>query len=87
MFFSKWQKYIPINIRFRDERANKLEFYLQIYFLIYNIHPMIRKSKVIDKNSIAFFKYYLDNRGADLSKTGEFLQYYALPYIPNPQEV
>ena len=38
----------------------------------------------MDKENIAFFKYYLDNRGADLSKTSEFLHYYALPYINKP---
>ena len=49
MFFEYWQKYIPVNIRLHDERANKIEFYLQIYFLIYNIHPLFRRSMQIDK--------------------------------------
>ena len=30
------------------------------------------------------FKTFLDTRGQDLSKTSEFLQYYALPYVQNP---
>ena len=30
------------------------------------------------------FKNFLDTRGQDLSKTSEFLQYYALPYVQNP---
>ena len=33
-----------------------------------------------------YFKEYLDTRGAELSKTSEFLHYYALPYISKPQE-
>lgn len=32
------------------------------------------------------FKNYLDTKGADLSKTSEFLPFYALPYIPNPRD-
>jgi hypothetical protein len=32
------------------------------------------------------FKSFLDNTGADLSKTAEFLPFYALPYVPNPKE-
>ena len=29
---------------------------------------------------------FLDTKGAELSKTSEFLQYYALPYVSNPLE-
>ena len=32
------------------------------------------------------FKTYLDSRGAELSKTSEFLAFYALPYIQKPME-
>jgi LisH domain-containing protein ARMC9 len=32
------------------------------------------------------FKEYLDTKGAELSKTSEFLEYYALPYVDNPME-
>ena len=32
------------------------------------------------------FRKYLENRGKTLSSTPEFLQYYALPYVPNPTE-
>lgn len=38
------------------------------------------------KRELGAFKDYLDNRGAELSKTSEFLQYYALPYVGNPLE-
>jgi hypothetical protein len=29
---------------------------------------------------------YLDTKGSELAQTTEFLQYYALPYVPNPLE-
>jgi hypothetical protein len=32
------------------------------------------------------FKSFLDAKGEELSLTAEFLPYYALPYISNPQE-
>ena len=31
------------------------------------------------------FKHFLENRGADLCKSSQFLQYYALPYVPDPR--
>ena len=59
---------------------------MQIYFYIYPIHPSIKKSTTISKDSVEKFKNYLETRGSSLSKTNEFLQYYALPYIPKPHE-
>jgi hypothetical protein len=35
---------------------------------------------------IAAFRNYLDTKGADLSKTSEFLHFYALPYVQRPSE-
>jgi hypothetical protein len=32
------------------------------------------------------FKKFLDTKGSELSKTSEFLPYYALPYVPNPTD-
>ena len=36
------------------------------------------------QRELAAFKHFLDTRGQELSKTSEFLQYYALPYVQNP---
>ena len=33
-----------------------------------------------------FYRNYLDNKGCDLAKTTEFLQYYALPYVSRPRD-
>jgi hypothetical protein len=30
------------------------------------------------------FKHFLETKGSDLSKTNEFLPFYALPYVQNP---
>ncbi|EAR84160.2 hypothetical protein TTHERM_00723450 (macronuclear) [Tetrahymena thermophila SB210] len=87
LFFKKWNRFLPLSILIGDEKVTKLEFYLQIYFFIFPIHPFFNKrAGQINAESINSFKEYLDNRGAALAKTNEFLQYYALPYIPRPQE-
>ncbi|CAD8159029.1 unnamed protein product [Paramecium pentaurelia] len=83
-FMESWSRYIPIQQR-QDHESWKLEFYVQIYFLIYPIHPVFMKKGVIDKNSINQFKQYLDSKGGDLSKTNEVLPFYALPYVKNPE--
>jgi len=42
--------------------------------------------QMIDKEEVMNFKKYLDTKGRDLAQTTEVLQYYALPYVPNPME-
>lgn len=64
-----------------------MEFYLNIYFTIYPIHPFNnRPSPKLFKKAKEDFKSYLDTRGNLLSKTSEFLPYYALPYVKNPAD-
>ena len=50
-----------------DEFLKRFEFDLNIYFCIYNIHPMLKKQATMDKASVEAFKKYLDTKGADLS--------------------
>ncbi|CAD8166581.1 unnamed protein product [Paramecium octaurelia] len=83
-FFESWSRYIPISQR-QDHDSWKLEFFIQIYFFIYPIHPLFKRKGQIDKYSINQFKTYLDTKGGDLSKTNEVLSFYALPYVKNPQ--
>jgi len=77
----------------KDFQYKKLEFYLQIYFVVYRKHPNIIQNlqnlKMKDNDqefaeAQSEFKKYLDSKGSELSKANEFLAYYALPYIPNP---
>ncbi len=61
---------------------------MHIYFAIFPVHPNNpngRNDKEL-KKELQAFKTFLDTRGADLSKTSEFLSYYALPYVTNPLE-
>ena len=89
-FFKMWNRFIPIGIRENDIKAVKLDFYIHIYFTIFTLHPITKKSSVgvqkEFKKRKEWFRNYLDTKGKDLSQTSEFLAYYALPYIPNPIE-
>jgi|688.fasta_scaffold162556_3 hypothetical protein len=74
-----------------DFHTKKLEFYLHIYFVIFIFHPHNNqgfRDRTLDqlKGEQTDFKNYLDNAGSELSKTSEFLAFYALPYIKNPME-
>jgi hypothetical protein len=55
---------------------------------VFSIHPVTRRSanSSIDKVTVEHFKKYLETKGSELSKTNEFLSFYALPYIQKPQE-
>ena len=87
-FFQMWNRFIPLHLRENDLNAVKLEFYIHIYFAIYPMHPMTKKSTVgvqkEFKKRKEWFKVFLENKGKDMSETSEFLAYYALPYISNP---
>ena len=66
----------------------KLDFYLEIYFALYPImgnKVMNQKAQTELKQNMEDFKKYLEQKEIELSKTTEFLAYYALPYIPNPK--
>ena len=75
----------------RDFVTKKLEFYLRIYFVVYIFHPYNNQNfRARTQSELKIeqvdFKTYLDNQGSELSKTSEFLAFYALPYIQNPVE-
>lgn len=58
----------------KDERTTKLEFYLNIYFLIFKVlpahHPNPLKKKVlIDNETRQSFQKYLKSKGEVLAST------------------
>ena len=86
-FLKAFEQFVPREIKQRDFQYKKLEFYLQIYFVIYTKHPNIKAAKTDElqfTTAQSEFKQFLDSKGFELSKANEFLAYYALPYIPNP---
>ena len=86
-FFKIWNRIIPNHIRLREPPIQKIEFYIQVYFAIY---PSLYKDSKINCNktiqeSMNEFKIFLEKKEYEISKTTEFLSYYALPYVNNPQ--
>jgi hypothetical protein len=85
-FFAKFTQFVPLSMRTKDLQTMRIEFYLQLYFFIHSIHPFLGKKKSIDLQSKQYFIAYLEGRGSTLSKSNEFLQYYALTNLQKPQD-
>lgn len=86
-YFATWDQYIAPKAPHLYE-LQEMEFYLNIYFAIYTIHPHIRHkggARVDLSKAMEAYKMFLETRGADLSKTEQFLPFYALPYVPDPR--
>jgi hypothetical protein len=60
-----------------------------IYFTIFPVHPVNSKGEDFEalKQRATEFKLYLDSKGSDFASSSEFLTFYALPYIKNPQVI
>lgn len=88
-FLKIWNRFLPVGAA-KSGEGQKLTFYAQVYFTIFPIHPLNRQMKHVSetefKTRIEIFKDYLNTKGSELSKTEEFLHFYALPFIPNPQD-
>lgn len=88
-FFKQWNRLIPSHIKLKESAYSKLEFFIEIYFAIFPLLGEKKKTPQIQKelkNNMEDFKKYLETKEIELSKTTEFLAYYALPYVPNPKE-
>ncbi|XP_067659253.1 lisH domain-containing protein ARMC9-like [Haliotis asinina] len=84
IFFEQWTDFLPSSVRDEDSVAQKLEFYLNIYFAVYPMKHKGPQSEV--EINMGEFKTYLETRGSTLSQTTEFLPFYALPFVPKPKE-
>jgi LisH domain-containing protein ARMC9 len=67
-FFSKFSQFVPLAMRSKDPQTMQMEFYIQIYFFVYHIHPALGKKKLPDAQAKQYFSAYLEGRGAALSK-------------------
>jgi len=66
-----------------------IEFNLMVYFTIFPIHPVNTKGRDIEglKREISCFKNYIETKGSEHSSPPEFLPFFALPYIKNPDVI
>ena len=85
-FFNNWVQFNSREDQVPIVDDPKFEFYLRVYFLIYDIHPAIKNLKTVSESKRQFFKDYLDSNGQDLAKYPELVQYFAFPYIANLKE-
>ncbi|XP_052760262.1 lisH domain-containing protein ARMC9-like isoform X1 [Mya arenaria] len=82
-FFDVWADSLPKSVRENDSVAEKIEFYLNIYFAVYPIK--FAKGQALAEKNMQEFKNFLETKGKTLSQTTEFLPFYALPFVPNPR--
>ena len=77
-----WDNFVPPLVRRSDKNAQKLEFYLNIFFAIFPLHPTNPTPQPNNLGAaMRTFKTYLETDGAALAVTPEFLAYYAMPHV------
>ncbi|GMI60032.1 hypothetical protein ScalyP_jg458 [Parmales sp. scaly parma] len=100
--FILWMAHVPslrfesdgeLDLLSNTKKAICLEFYLNLHFAIYPFRDenMMRCTSAADASAkcakgMAVFRRYIEGRGQSLSQTPEFVQFYALPYIPSPPD-
>jgi hypothetical protein len=77
MFFALWEDYSMTN-----DNHKTLEILCSVYFAIY---PLLYNHPEKLDMSMDRFKEFLERRG-EWAQEPEFLQYYALPYLPGIQK-
>eukprot|EP00051_Salpingoeca_urceolata_P015823 m.207063 g.207063 ORF g.207063 m.207063 type:complete len:831 (-) comp18511_c0_seq4:168-2660(-) len=85
-FYELWNTNVPQGIRESDATCLKLEFYTQIFFAIQPFHPRYSMLELSPEVTLPRFRSFLETKGAALSKTTEFLPFYALPFVPDPDQ-
>jgi hypothetical protein len=66
---TRFNQYVPISMRNKEPQTMKLEFYIQVYFFVYSIHPQLGKKRSIDPSHKQAFITYLEGKGAILAKS------------------
>ena len=91
-FVQYWTKFLPAAVR-NSAEGRKVEFYVQLFFGIYPLHTIKRGQRPVQEADLLEFQremdefmQYLAERGGELSRSEEFLHYYALPHVPVPTD-
>lgn len=93
-FFRVYDTFVPEQFRVMDLDAQKVEFWLQIYFAVFPALPSAfgKRFALVGPDGgadlapgIAKLREYIETRGAEAARTEEFLPYYALPHVARPQ--
>jgi hypothetical protein len=99
-FFRLYERYMPQQFRESDLAAQKIEFWLNVYFAVFPALPSSAGKKGAEHAEgisaahapgatlavgLAKLRVFIETRGRDVARTEEFLPFYALPYVPQPQ--
>ena len=86
LFWKLWDKNVLNEINSHDrDKSQRLEFTIHLYFAVYCMIYEKKENNLPIEVSMSDFKQYLENKGALLSQTTEFISFYALPFVPNPK--
>lgn len=88
-FFRHWIENVPIEIFSEQIDAQKLEMELNIHFAVFYYRKGGNPKEVIknqSKDGMNAFKNYIESKGPILSQLKEFLPYFGMPYVDNPQQ-
>jgi hypothetical protein len=77
MFFALWQDHLNNSI----PKKKQLEISLAVYFAIY---PLLTNQDSKKIHAMENFKKFLESK-REWAQEPDFLQYYALPYLPDPK--
>jgi LisH domain-containing protein ARMC9 len=81
MFFAMWEDHFTTYNK--DVAIQKLIIQCHVYFAVFPLLGYSTEVKV--KESMLIFKTFLDKHGHEFCGNQVCLQYYALPYVPNPR--
>ncbi|XP_065646971.1 lisH domain-containing protein ARMC9 [Hydra vulgaris] len=86
LFWNLWENNVANKFNDNEnDKCQKLEFSVHLYFAVYSMIYDSKEKNISVELSMSDFKQYLENKGALLSQTTEFISFYALPFVPNPK--
>jgi hypothetical protein len=76
---------VPLTIRQQDKDIRRIEFYLQLHFLV-NATPASKRGKMayFDPKALSNFRKFLDQKGQFFSGTSEFVNYFGIHAVEKP---
>lgn len=83
-FFKLWFNLDQANIDTSSgKELNNINFYLRVYFIIYNVNPEFSNREIFLTETINIFKKFLDEKGEDFTTEKEYAPFFILPYVKN----
>eukprot|EP00727_Mastigamoeba_balamuthi_P004069 m51a1_g1366 hypothetical protein (743) ;mRNA; f:404865-407904 len=85
-FAELWARHVPAAAAGRPD-AKKLFFHAQVLFAVWPLSAANpQKNAGAAAGAMQEFRAFLERSSAELSKTAEYLAFYALPFVPSPEQ-